>query len=109
MRRYRCPECGMIWGGVGIVEDDNRCLNCDSASIEICKEELMKYKHNGTDRSVRRCLKGLHREFDLCFICEFFDVTGEEIKCPIKMKISKICAEDNIIAPIWECAKFKIL
>ena len=68
-----------------------------------------KYDHHGTEVSVRKDLKGKHREHCLCYSCDIFNIDDPEKKCKHANALYEFLkANDAImVSPVWECAKFK--
>ena len=107
MLRYKCWNCGMIWRSHAVEVEE--CPNCQSKPIVIRPNDIIEYEHHGSMMSVRNNLRGLHREYCLCWICEHFNPSDRTENCPIANKLFKICVDCNVVTPVWECARFKIL
>ena len=67
---------------------------------------IIKYVHHEKEVSVREDLKGKHRSYCLCWHCQLFDLYDKEKNCPIANKLYKICCENNIVTPVFECPNF---
>jgi hypothetical protein len=68
--------------------------------------EFEKYDHHGTEVSVRKDLKGKHREHCLCFSCEKFKL-GTPDKCPVANSLFTFCVLHDLVTPVYECPLFK--
>jgi hypothetical protein len=72
------------------------------------KNNIIKYKHHGTEVSVQEHLKGKHREHCLCFQnCVHFKPENREENCEIANANFKTCVDFNVVLPVWECPKYK--
>ena len=69
----------------------------------MCK--YVQYNHHGTMVNVRENLKGLHREYCICYDCKKFNVAREE-NCKISNLIFALCVACGVTTPIWECPHF---
>jgi hypothetical protein len=67
----------------------------------------IKYNHYGADVSVRKELKGKHREYCLCHICEKFTPRDRAENCQIANIMYGLCVKLNLVTPVWECPEFK--
>ena len=70
------------------------------------KEEYEEYMHHGKFVSVRRGLKGKHREHCLCWECGDFFPDDRDINCPIANLVYALCVAENLVLPVWECPNF---
>lgn len=65
-----------------------------------------KYKHHGdAEMWVRKDLKGLHRDFCLCYSCKRFH-PGTAASCSIAQAVYRSCVLHNVVTPVWECPRF---
>jgi len=64
------------------------------------------YQHYGTVVTVRKDLKGKHREHCLCHSCVLFHPGDFEKNCKIAQLLYTICMIHNIVTPVWECPRF---
>lgn len=69
---------------------------------------FIKYNHHGADVSVRSDLQGKHRQYCLCWSCQKFKPNSEE-NCPKAQKLYRICVEENLTTPVFECPDFESL
>lgn len=90
------------------------------------EKAVIEYEHHGSSVKVREDLKGLHRDYCLCFRCKTFVPSASneklmaELQAGIKMFINKaekdlksgcsksavlyaFCREMNMTTPVWEC------
>lgn len=68
-------------------------------------DKVVQYEHHGAVVSVRESLKGLHREYCLCYRCVSFK-PGEEDNCPMAKALYALCVQFDMVTPVWECSKF---
>ena len=64
------------------------------------------YKYHNRIVSVREDLKGRHREHCLCYSCQRFDSERRARNCDISNKVFDLCAEEELVLPVWECPLF---
>ncbi len=69
---------------------------------------LEQYDHHGVSVWVESHLKGLHRDFCLCWKCSHFNPAEREANCPIANELHAICVKHNITTPVWECPIFQL-
>lgn len=70
----------------------------------------IKYEHHGINVSVRKDLKGKHREYCLCYDCRKFipiELPYGKENCPIASLLFAVDKEHGITTPVWECKEFK--
>lgn len=67
-----------------------------------------KYIHHHEEKPVwvRKILKGRHREHCLCHSCKKFHPEDREENCDLANKVFKLCVEEELVLPVWECSKF---
>jgi hypothetical protein len=68
-----------------------------------------KYTHHGTEVTVRKDLKGKHREYCLCYTCEVFK-DGTIVSrggCPTAKALYENCIKYGVVTPVFECPDFK--
>jgi hypothetical protein len=63
---------------------------------------IVTYEHHGATVFVDEGLKGKHREHCLCWRCESFK-PGTPENCPIAEKLYRICVDENLVTPVYEC------
>ena len=69
---------------------------------------IIKYEHHGAEVSVIEENKGRHRENCLCWQdCRFFYPDDPDANCPIASILYNLCVLENLVTPVWECAKYK--
>lgn len=64
------------------------------------------YSHHGKEVNVKKNLKGKHREYCLCYVCNKFNPEDREKNCPIANEVYDNCVKFNIVTPVWECPDF---
>ena len=64
------------------------------------------YVHHGCAVVVQTHLKGKHRDHCLCFSCEDFH-PGSKENCPIAKTLYRLCVDNGMVIPVWECPKFQ--
>jgi hypothetical protein len=67
---------------------------------------VIKYGHHKTRNSVRKNLKGKHKEYNLCWSCDYFH-PQTKMNCEISQDHYKFCIKNNVVSPVFECPKFK--
>lgn len=90
------------------------------------EKAIIEYEHHGRSVKVRKDLKGLHRDYCLCFRCGVFKASASnekllaELQSGIRELINKaekglqsgcsksavlyaLCREMNMTTPVWEC------
>lgn len=66
-----------------------------------------QYKHHGAYVWVRSDLKGKQSEYCLCWKCDRLH-PGLETNCPIAQTLYETCVALNLVAPVWECPRFRL-
>lgn len=114
----RCPICKEIMVPSRIECEDGSgwtfCWICgcndelrNKANYElIYGNKLIKYNHHGNEVWVRADLQGLHRDYCLCYGCEFFNPDDRSKNCAIANAVYQNCVEYGIVTPMWECPNF---
>lgn len=67
----------------------------------------VRYKHHQKVVVVRSDLKGKHREYCLCWNCDFFFPDDREKNCITANDVYQNCVEWDIVTPVWECPMFR--
>ena len=70
------------------------------------KTEFERYTHHDRLVSVRKELKGKHREHCLCFSCAGFIPENIKENCPIANELYNFDVEHGLVTPVWECPQF---
>jgi hypothetical protein len=70
--------------------------------------KIKKYEHHGKEVFVREDLKGLHREYCLCFKCKKLNMDDANKNCSIAKKVFSMCVDENLVLPVWECPEFEM-
>lgn len=65
-----------------------------------------QYVHHGTKVSVRKDLRGRHREFCLCFACDHFKPEDRTANCPTANLLYALCVRCGLTTPVFECTDF---
>lgn len=65
----------------------------------------VRYEHHGHEVSVREDLKGLHREYCLCWHCQRLSF-DEETNCPVAQEVYRLCCQHGLTLVMWECPQF---
>lgn len=63
------------------------------------------YTHHGNKVCVQKRLKGKHRDHCLCFSCEKFH-PGAKDNCDIAKALYRLCVDNGLVTPVWECGRF---
>jgi len=72
------------------------------------KNIFIKYPHHTEEEvSVRKELKGRHKDFCLCYSCDKFKPNTPE-NCPIANEVYTLCVQENLVLPVWECPAFEV-
>ena len=66
-----------------------------------------RYMHHGAWVSVRKDLKGKHREMCLCFSCCRFNLVDRRKCCHAARDLYKLCVKYNLVTPVFECPEFE--
>jgi hypothetical protein len=61
------------------------------------------YDHHGNMVTVDSKLKGLHRQYCLCYDCEKFNPEDRDKNCPIANELFEFCKKHGVVTPVWEC------
>jgi hypothetical protein len=72
-------------------------------------DEINEYEHHGNLVKVREDLKGLHREYCLCWRCAKFFPENREENCIIADMIYTLCVIEKLVLPVWECPEFELM
>lgn len=65
------------------------------------------YEHHGKNVFVRSDLKGMHREYCLCFNCTKLDIENRKKNCPIANALYKLDVKYCLTTPVFECPEFE--
>lgn len=68
---------------------------------------FIRYTHHDKEVWARRTLIGEHRKHCLCWDCKKFDPQDRIKNCPIANMVYKLCAENDLVLPVWECPVFE--
>lgn len=74
---------------------------------ENMKKDVTKYIHHDKEVSVFTQMKGLHREYCLCYQCKNFIPENRQQNCPIANNLFKFDQENGVTTPVWECEEFE--
>ena len=66
-------------------------------------DEVISYEHHGVRVLVRKCLKGLHRRYSLCWSCKLFFPDDRVRNCEIADRLYQLCERYGLVTPVWEC------
>lgn len=70
-------------------------------------DAFIRYEHHDSEVWVREDLKGTHRRHCLCWSpCQLFR-PGEVNNCPKAQKLYKLCVEEKMTTPVFECPDFQ--
>jgi len=69
--------------------------------------KIEEYEHHGNNVKVRSDLKGKHRSYCLCWICNKFKPEDRENNCPIANDTYENCIKNKLVTPVWECPEFE--
>jgi hypothetical protein len=69
--------------------------------------DIITYVHHGRLVKVREELRGRHREFCLCHICDILDTENQENNCSIANRLFSLRKETGVVTPVWECVYFE--
>lgn len=65
-----------------------------------------RYEHHGAMVSVRKDLKGKHKEHCLCYApCAKFKPNTPD-NCPLAQGVYALCVTQDMVLPVWECPDF---
>jgi hypothetical protein len=78
-------------------------------TCNIIDDTIVSYEHHGRNVSVRKDVKGKHREYCLCWTCQYFNPDDREKNCDIANNVFENCVEYGITTPVWECPYYKRL
>jgi len=67
---------------------------------------ITTYSHYGREVSVRAGLKGKHRDYCLCYNCQYFH-PGTKGNCGIAEDLFRVCCNHGVITPVWACPSFR--
>ena len=98
-------------GDVVITKPDGSRCTRSTGQFEAYYEPFIlsyeRYEHHGKDVAVRSDLKGKHREFCLCFVCDKFKLTGDRRdNCGIANLLYGFDRLHSVTTPMWECPIF---
>lgn len=68
---------------------------------------IVWYIHHGRKVAVDVLLKGLHRDFCLCYKCDLFHPEHRPGNCWIANDTYDNCVKNDIVTPVWECPEFQ--
>ena len=69
---------------------------------------IIQYEHHGKIVSVKKKLKGRHKNSCLCYApCAKFDPMEGDNGCLIASEVYANCVKFNIVTPVWECPEFE--
>jgi len=69
------------------------------------QDKFVRYKHHGEVVAVRKFIKGKHREFCLCHVCEKF-FPNQQKNCLKAQTLYKIDLKYHLVTPVFECPVF---
>ena len=70
------------------------------------KNKFVRYEHHGKKVMVRMDLKGKHRDYCLCHLCNKFNIDNRDNNCKKANLIYSLCVLLDLVTPIWECPDF---
>jgi hypothetical protein len=68
---------------------------------------ITTYEHHGKTVFVDSELQGKHREHCLCHKCKFLNLASRADNCAIANKLYRICQDNNLVTPVYECPEFE--
>lgn len=88
-------------------EDPDMPIGDSDMDLESIPSERRYVRFIHHDRMViaREDLRGKHREFCLCYACEFFKPDKPD-NCDIAQDVFATCIRHGVTTPIFECPKF---
>ena len=67
--------------------------------------EFIQRMHHGRLVWVDEELKGLHRDYCLCYSCDKFFPDSVEANCKTAKAVYQLCVAEGLVLPVWECPR----
>jgi hypothetical protein len=67
---------------------------------------IIEYKHHGERVSCFENMKGKHKDFCLCWRCQFLH-PGKDNNCSRAQELFEFDVKNGMVTPVFECPKFK--
>ena len=68
---------------------------------------IVAYTHHERTVYVRKNLKGKHKDFCLCELCQRFIPESKNKNCKIANALYRLDKKYSLVTPVWECPEFK--
>ena len=68
--------------------------------------DIIRYQHHGIEVAVREHLRGKHKDYCLCWMCENYHPETPEKNCRTANLLFAIDVLCNLVTPVWECPNY---
>jgi hypothetical protein len=81
-------------------------VDIEQVAYKRANHSITDYVHHGNLVKVRYDLKGKHRDYCLCYSCEFFNPSDRAKNCKIANALYALCVDFGVVTPVWECPNY---